>query len=169
MFKIMVGLASPHESKEPKTFFVQQAPDFSSFKQYIRSKAELQSELRKIGFPKVTLEGIVELYGKHNKVLADSVLPWIDVNELYEIREYDRDKFEGNWNGKKTRKEYQEQEDYIAKNGFSEDDFGIVHLSRIGDTLIKAQLGEGNHRVIIAKRKGSPKTMPVLIQYGSFL
>jgi hypothetical protein len=166
MLKISVDLISLAGSREPRLFFVQKAPEFAAFKQYIRSEPELRLELRTVGFKDITLAGIVELYGKHNKVLADSYIPWLPVSELYEIREYDRDKFEGNWNGRKTKKEYEAQEKYIAQNGFSVDDYGIVHIYRKDENTVAATLGEGNHRVEIATKKGAPLRMPVLILYN---
>jgi hypothetical protein len=173
MLKISLDLLSYASSvqnlfkpREPKLFFVQKAPEFSAFKQYIRSEGELKRELHALDYVEVSLDGIVELFGKYNKVVDDNVIPSILIDELYAIREYDRDKFEKNWNGSKTRQEYEAQEAHIAKHGFPSNEFGLVHLYRKDENTVAAYLGEGNNRVTIAKKRGNPLRMPVLIMYN---
>ena len=166
MIKVFIALA---KARAPKEFLSIKDPSFSRFKDYIRSESELKSELQKLGYTKMSLEGIIELYAKYNKALADSIIPEISVDELWEIREYDRDKFTSihgeQWNGKKTKKEYEEHVAHIKKNGINKDDYGVVQLRRKGDKIL-ALLGEGNHRVSILRKLGRNNKLPVMFFYS---
>lgn len=123
------------------------------FKEYYRSISELKELLA--GKP-ITLDNIIKLYATEFKAPADNVIYDLDINEVYTVREYSRsrDVF-----GKLEPEEYDELKDDIKKHGIK--NYGIIELKRLPNGDVSALLGEGNHRLAIAKEL-KIKTMPIM-------
>ena len=133
------------------------------FSGYIRSMGELKGELKeKLGHPKVTLRGIIDLYAKHDLKVTDNFQPMISVKELWYVREYDRKMVDG-WTGKNTAAEMKELIVSVKKDGIKE--YGHVSIDRRKNGDVEVILGEGNHRLSIAKHAGI-KEMPIMFSYG---
>jgi len=107
------------------------------------------------------LQDVVNMFAKENKALADNVTINVPVSELDTIKEYDRELING-FTGKNTADEVAAMTADIKKNGIR--DPGVVTLNRKKNGTITAILGEGNHRLNIAKKLGL-KTMPVRFYY----
>lgn len=124
-----------------------------SFAKYIRSESELLSALRSYDLPK-NAEGIIRLFSEHNLIVADNVHISLDTNDLYQYREYDRTPVNG-WTGSNTEEEFEELKADIRRNGVKTPI--ILRMVRQPNGNVKAYLGEGNHRVLIAKMLGIRK------------
>ena len=130
----------------------------------VNPSAELKSVLKEAtGSPKITLRGIIDLFALHNYKLADNFQPDVPINELYNIREYDRE-LKGGFTGSNTEAEMEELEASIKRKGIKH--YGSVNITRLKNGDVTAILGEGNHRLKIAK-KLRIKTMPIMFFYGN--
>ena len=119
------------------------------FKVYVRSEKELKSEINdKLNSNKLNIENIAKLYALYNIAPADNFEVILETKDVNDYREYDREKFVDDWNGRNTFSEYNELKNDIKKNGIKS--AGILHLERDGDN-VGVILGEGNHRLAIAK------------------
>jgi len=107
------------------------------------------------------LQTVVDMFTKANKAFADNVTINVPVKDLHNIREYDREMIDG-FTGKNTAEEMAEMEADIKKNGITS--AGVVTLNRDKNGTVTAIMGEGNHRLSIAKKLNIP-VMPVRIYY----
>jgi len=124
-----------------------------NFPVYIRSKKELMD---KIGI--ITLDKVINLYAKHNMRLADSLMFKYDVRKLWKFREYDRDiDADDNFGWQKHKTDIEKTK--------SIKDHGVVNVRRQPNGDVEVYVGEGNHRLALAKRLGIKK-MPMLIIYS---
>ena len=146
---------SPYKSYKPRKYSGQKQEGFS---EYVRS----QGELKKACGGKVTLENIIKIFANGNIKVADNFTPMIDVSELWKIREYDRKMIDG-YTGKNTEAEMKKLTADIKKNGIKE--YGYVTIDRRKNGDVEVLLGEGNHRLGIAKAVGI-KQMPIMFSYG---
>ena len=146
---------SPYKSYKPRKYSGQKQEGFS---EYVRS----QGELKKACGGKVTLENIIKIFANGNLKVADNFTPMIDVSELWKIREYDR-KMIGGYTGKNTEAEMKKLTADIKKNGIKEHGYVTIDRRKNGD--VEVLLGEGNHRLGIAKAVGI-KQMPIMFSYG---
>jgi hypothetical protein len=129
------------------------APD--NFKEYLRSDGEVYKELGK----PLTLAAIIDAYAHRNIALSDSLIFDFDVSEVNKYREYDRSFKDP---GKRNAEEMLELAADIQKHGIKE--ASILHLRRLKNGNVTVILGEGNHRLSVA-RKFKIKTMPVRFSY----
>ena len=110
---------------------------------------------------KSSLDKIVNMFAKDNIAVRDDIVIEIPTKDIDGIKEYDR-KLIGGFTGKNTKDEMDELEKSIKKSGLKAG--GVVEIERQknGDLLVK--LGEGNHRLALAKKLGI-KSMPVRFAY----
>lgn len=154
------------KKKSPKSKFHRYRPRKykgvkpDDFAKYIRSEAELKALLG----GKITLRGIIDLFALHNHKLADNFTPMISVKELWYIREYDRKMVDG-YTGKNTKEEMDALLASIKREGIKEHGYVKIDRRRNGD--VEALLGEGNHRLSLAKKAGITH-MPIMFSYGGY-
>lgn len=130
------------------------------FAEYLRSEGEVKKVLKeKLGLSKITLDGVIRLFADHKIKIADSVILSYDVKEVNKYREYDR---KPNEYGKRTPEEFEELKQDIKKRGIK--DWSVLQIDRDKSGNLKVILGEGNHRLAIAKLLGIRK-MPLMISY----
>lgn len=130
----------------------------TNFIEYIRSKPEL----KKLLDGKISLNGIINLFAKENKALTDNVIVDINTSEINNIREYDRKIIDG-WTGKSTTTEISELESDIKKNGIK--NYSVVTIKRLHNGNVSVILGEGNHRLMLAK-KLKIKKIPIMFYFS---
>jgi len=147
---------SPYKRYKPRKYSGQKQEGFST---YVRS----QGELKKAIGGKVTLDSIIKIFANDNVKVADNFQPMISISELWEIREYDRKMIDG-FTGKNTESEMKQLKADIKKNGIKE--HGYVSIDRRKNGDVEVLLGEGNHRLGIAKEVGI-KEMPIMFSYSS--
>ena len=140
---------TPRKRYDPRVVHKGPVPD--SHKKYIRY-AEHDT---------MPLATIIDMFTKQNKAFSDNVTINVPVQDLHNIREYDREMIDG-FTGKNTAEEMAEMEADIKKNGITS--AGVVTLRRDKNGTVTAIMGEGNHRLSIAKKLGI-ETMPVRIYY----
>ena len=87
----------------------------------------------------------------------------LPISELWTIREYDREMVDG-YTGKNSAEEMKELKIDIKKNGIKQ--HGYISIDRRKNGDVEVLLGEGNHRLQIAKQLGI-KEMPIMFTYGS--
>ena len=141
---------------KPRKYSGQKPEGFST---YVRS----QGELKKACGGKVTLDNIIKIFANGNVKVADNFTPMISISELWKVREYDRKMVDG-FTGKNTESEMKKLKADIKKNGIKE--HGHVSIDRRKNGDVEVLLGEGNHRLGIAKEVGI-KEMPIMFSYGS--
>lgn len=110
-----------------------------------------------------TVEGIAQLFSEENIALRDSVRLQVPVKELNNYREYDRNMRDG-YTGKQTEQEYNELKQNIQDKGFDQSQYLVLDLTRTKSGDVTVHLGEGNHRLKIAKELGL-KSLPVMFSY----
>jgi len=134
----------------------------TDYSYYIRSLQELKELLKEhYGSSKFTLDNIIKLYAEHDMKLTDNLTEFeFTVKELDKYKEWKRTRTDSNL----TPEEWDEMKADIKKNGIR--DYGIVSLGqkRNGDVL--AYIGEGNHRLAIAKELGIKK-MKMRLYFGT--
>lgn len=124
---------------------------------YVRSEAELKAAIKeKLGSTELSVKNIALLYANHDIVPDDSFIVNLRVDDLFEYREYDRD-IEHDFTGKMTSQEFAELKRSIEEHGIKH--HGILRMVK-EDTDVEVILGEGNHRLKIARELGI-ETMPV--------
>jgi len=131
----------------------------------IRSISKLKEILKeKYGSSKITLDGIIKLYAEFNMKLTDNISK-IDftVKELDKYREFDRNPKHKGGDSNLSPEEFKKLEDDIKKHGIK--DYGIITLYQQMNGDVLASMGEGNHRLNIAKRLGINK-MTMNIYFG---
>ena len=111
----------------------------------------------------MTLDNIIRIFANDNIKVADNFQPMIDITELWKIREYDRKMIDG-YTGKNTEAEMKKLTADIKKNGIKEYRYVTIDRRKNGD--VEVLLGEGNHRLGIAKAVGI-KQMPIMFSYGN--
>lgn len=128
-----------------------QYPDF------VRSEAELREMIKeKLGEDDLTVKNIALLYANYDIAPADNFTVSLNVDDLFNYREYDRE-IEHDFTGKMTRAEFAELKASIEQHGITHN--GILRMAK-DDTDVEVILGEGNHRLKIAKELGI-ESMPV--------
>lgn len=147
---------STQKRYKPRKYSGQKPEGFST---YVRS----QSELKKECGGKVTLDNIIKIFANGNVKVADNFQPMISISELWKVREYDR-KMVGGFTGKNTESEMKKLKADIKKNGIKE--YGHVSIDRRKNGDVEVLLGEGNHRLGIAKEVGI-KEMPIMFSYSN--
>lgn len=128
----------------------------------IESVDELQQIIKSIYNRSINLVDIIKLYGDHNMQLAEHIILELSVNDVYLVREYNRDR--AIYSSRRSPEQYDELMEDIKTNGIRE--HGRIRLRRDDDYNIEAILGEGNHRLSIAKLLNL-STMPIRIIYTS--
>jgi len=135
--------------------------DHNSFSQWLRSKEQVRKAIQEnLDTPKITLKNCIALYTEYNIKIDDFVILEFPIEAVYPYREYDRDMKDG-WTGKMRQEEYTELMKNISTIGISNP--GILEISANGADY-EVQLGEGNHRLRIAKELGIEK-YPVSFAY----
>lgn len=129
----------------------------SSYPDWVRSESNTKALLDN----KITLKGVIDLFAHKNIAVSDSVTLDIPVSELYKIREYDRN-IKDNSTGTNTKEEYKELLKSIKRTGIQES--GVVTIERLRNGNVTAILGEGNHRLRIAKLL-KLKTIPIRFKF----
>ena len=135
----------PRKRFKPRIFKGTKRTKDNLFVKYIRSTSELKSLLN----GKITLAGIIDLYANKHLAVADNVTVELSVDEIHGIREYDRDLIDG-FTGTNSTSEVKKLLQSIKKSGIKEN--GWVTLSKLKNGNVTAILGEGNHRINIAKQ-----------------
>ena len=134
----------------------------TDFFDYITSEKELKSLfISKLGTKNITLKGIITLFAVYNMGLRDNITINLPVSEISTVREYDRTIIDG-WTGKQSSNDFALLKADIKKNGMK--NYGIVDMTRKSGGDIDVILGEGNHRLAIAKEL-KLKTMPIRFYY----
>ena len=109
---------------------------------------------------KVTIEGIAKLYAEHDYKLVDNILEMeFPVKELDKYKEFKRTSTKGNL----SEEDWDKLKADIKKQGIK--DYGILSLNKQRGGDVKVTLGEGNHRLAIAKELGIKK-MKVRLYFG---
>jgi len=136
-------------------------PLSGDYSHYIRSITELKDLLKEhYGNSKMTLDNIIKLYAEHDMKLTDNLLEFeFTVKELDKYKEWKRTRNDSNL----STDEWDEMKADIKKNGIR--DYGVLGMyqKRNGDVL--TYIGEGNHRLAIAKELGIKK-MKMRLFYG---
>lgn len=125
--------------------------NLEKFKSYYRSISELKELL---DGKSITLQNIIKLYANEYQAPADNVVYDLAVDEIDDVKEYNRTKEDGNL----YPEEWDNLKADIKKNGIQNE--GVIEMRRLKDGNIQVYLGEGNHRLAIAKELGL-KTMPI--------
>jgi hypothetical protein len=134
--------------------------DMGSYPVYIRSIAKLKEALKeKYGNPKITLDNIIKLYAEFDMKLTDNLLEFdFPVKDLDRYKEFDR--------GTTSNLSDEDMESLkadIKKNGIT--DYGVFEMRKKRNGDVIAFLGEGNHRLHIAKQLNI-RSMKVRLYYG---
>jgi hypothetical protein len=122
------------------------------FTEYYRSVGELKGLL---GGKPITLPNIIKLYAMDYYAPADNVIYNLSVAEVNEVREYDRSR---DVYGKMSPEEYDELKRNVGSKGIV--NHGVIDMRRLPNGDVAVILGEGNHRLAIAKELGI-KIMPI--------
>jgi hypothetical protein len=109
----------------------------------------------------ISIKNILDLYVNHNVMVSESVIVDINVIEVNEYREYNRDRHI--WCSKRTPNQFDELHEDIKQEGIQQP--GRIRVNH-SNGAITAILGEGNHRLSIAK-KLKLKTMPIVFRFIS--
>lgn len=139
------------------------------FVTYLRSESMVRDALSEIYSPGIAnspkLDYIIGLFAHHNMVLVDSIVMDFEPDEVWEYREYDRDPSSG-FTGKLDSIEYTELKSDIEENGVKNPISLTMERLKSGfnDGDVKVYLGEGNHRLRIARELGLDK-IPVRFNY----
>jgi hypothetical protein len=141
---------SPENKREPSTLFIGKG-DEQGFKKYVREAPD--------GVTKI--KDVATMYGKENKAYSDNVTLSVGVEDLYKIREYDRNIKNGT-TGLRTKEEYESLKESIKKEGIKTPLVVTLKKNEMGD--VSAIVGEGNHRIRIARELGITH-LPVEIKY----
>lgn len=147
---------SPYKKYSPRKYNGQKQEGFA---EYIRSPAELKKACE----GRVTLENIIKIFANGNLKISDSFQPMVEIKELWKIREYDRKMVDG-YTGKNSESEMKKLKASIKKHGIKQ--YGHVSIDRRKNGDVEVLLGEGNHRLNIAKEVGI-KEMPIMFSYGN--
>jgi len=120
--------------------------ELPTFTQYVRSLSALESALKehKLSF---TIYNIAKLFADHNIALADNTILKLKVDNLWEYREYDRRPGMGQSKGDDNY--YDKLKADIEKHGITEP--LILNIQRKNDNSVEVFIGEGNHRLVIAR------------------
>ena len=136
--------------------------DHESFAQWARSKDQVRLAIRDhLGSPKMSLENCIKLYTEHNIKIDDYVQIEFPTESVYPYREYDREMKDG-WTGKLHQDEYIELMSDIKRKGIQQP--GVLDIVNLKDGLYEVYLGEGNHRLRIARELGI-KLYPLTFSY----
>lgn len=130
------------------------------FRQYIRSKNDLSVEMKERGY-RDPVEAIIKLFAQHNTLVTDDLEFQLPVQSLWGYREYDRTPKNG-FTGLRSEDEFNELRDDIKRNGVKSPI--VFTIKRLSSGNVEAYIGEGNHRILIAKQLGI-KTIPVRFHY----
>jgi len=120
-----------------------------NFVKYIRSENALRQEL-KDKYNSTNVVNIVHLFADYNIAVADNVAITVPVDSLYSFREYDRDPEGPHW----VTLDYEKLRQDIKQHGVK--DPVILRIKRLTNGDVEAALGEGNHRLRIAKEFNLP-------------
>jgi len=127
------------------------------FREYMRSLGEVKEQLKeKLSTTNVSLDNILKLFAKYNLAIADNFTIKFPVEQIYKYREFDRTK------ETTDSKYWDDLANSINNEGIKEPGFLILNRLRTGN--VSAILGEGNHRIAIAK-KLKIKEMPLKFSY----
>lgn len=131
------------------------------FADYLRTESEVKKVMKeKLGTSKITLDNVIKLFGDFKIKLDERVVLDYDIKEIDKYKEYDRTRQGG---GKNTPEEWDELEASIRKKGIKQ--HGILNIDRDNNSgSMEVILGEGNHRLAIAKM-AKIKKMPLRISY----
>jgi hypothetical protein len=140
------------------------------FATYLRSVNDIKEAINSIyGEGKysitITLDYVIALFAHHNMVVTDSVILHFTPDEIFPYREYDRtfrDEGPLRWTGKLTVEEYEDLKRDIIQNGIKDPIWLTLRRRMDGD--VEVYLGEGNHRLRIAKELGID-TVPIQFNY----
>lgn len=128
----------------------------------IESIAELNLIIQETYNHSINLIDIIKLFGEHNMLVSENLIVQLPVEDIDLVREYNRDR--AIYSSRRTPEQYDELMEDIKINGIQQ--HGRIRLRRDDDYNIEAILGEGNHRLSIAKLL-KLSTMPVRIIYTS--
>jgi hypothetical protein len=136
--------------------------EHDTFSQWLRSKEQVRLAIRDtLGSPKMSLENCIKLYTEHNFKIDDYVEIDFPTDSVYPFREYDRNMKDG-WTGKLHQDEYDELMNDIKKKGIQQP--GGLEIVKMNGGKYQVYLGEGNHRLKIARELGI-KVYPLLFSY----
>lgn len=108
----------------------------------------------------ITLLNIIKLYGEFNIKITEDLILELNVSEIDKVREYNRSR--NIYCSKRNPEEFDELYEDIKQKGIQKE--GRIRLSRNEKYEVAAILGEGNHRLAVAKLLGI-STMPIAIRY----
>ena len=133
----------------------------TDYSYYIRSLSELKDLLREhYGSSAFKLDNIIKLYAEHDMKLTDNLVEFeFTVKELDKYKEWKRTRNDSNL----TPEQWDEMKADIKKNGIR--DYGVISLGQKRSGDVTAYIGEGNHRLAIAKELGIKK-MKMRLYFG---
>lgn len=108
----------------------------------------------------LSLYNIIDLYIQHDIIVSESVVLNIPTAEVNEFREYDRSRYL--YCSKRTPEQYDELYEDIKQNGINNG--GRIRIQTVDENTVQVILGEGNHRLSIAKLLGLDH-IPIVIRY----
>mgnify|MGYP000222915727 CR=1 FL=1 len=150
------------EKIKKKALYVGEVHPTNAFPEWIRGESAIKGYMKDYDIKKLNLPGIIKLFGLHNVRLTESIVLNIDIDEVYNVREWDRNVIPGYGTGTNTEDEFEALRKSIEDDGIR--DAGVINMTRLKDGDIEVYLGEGNHRLAIAKALGM-KYMPITFRY----
>ena len=118
------------------------------FTKYVRSLPALQVELKEYNLP-FSILGIARLFAEHNIALADNTILSFTTDELWKYKEYDRRPGSHQEKYRDNGEHYEKLKNKIKKNGIMGE--LILNIHRMPDESVQVFIGEGNHRLAIAR------------------
>lgn len=152
------GSGLPKYQKFHPRFFPGDCPKLPST--IIESVDELQSIIQLKYHNDISLNNIIRLYGEYNIQFTSNIILQLSVSDVNSVCEYARAK--DIYSSKKTPEQYELLLNDIKINGFRE--CGRIRMTRNADCNIEVILGEGNHRLSVAKQL-QLNVMPIRLVY----
>ena len=134
--------------------------DYNNDPYQITSLTELQQIIHEKYNSTISINKILQLFVDYNIIVSESVTIPLSVAEVNEFREYDRSKHI--YCSKRTPEQYDQLYEDIKQNGIKQS--GRIRVQINEDGYVEAILGEGNHRLSIAKLL-QLSTMPIVFRY----
>lgn len=143
----------------PRTYIIESTNDSMSY-QYINSITDLNLIVDCIyGSPTIDLTTVIKLFGEHNILISNDIILELSIDEIDSVKEYNRDRHI--YCSKRSPKQYDELQEDIKQHGIVSP--GSIRLAK-NNNEISIILGEGNHRLSIAKKLGLSH-MPIKVKY----
>jgi len=135
----------------------------NGFKEYMRGKKSVEVNLKEHNLHGFTIENLAKLYADYNLACADVDMPYeFPVEEVFKYKEYDRTPGSPQEKYRDNGEHYNQLKAKIAKDKKIDSLWLTMDKQSNGD--VQVFLGEGNHRIAIAKELGI-KTVKLNIKF----